>query len=415
MLAISKDFAPPLKLVSPYFKIGVTFYLIAMISLLTFSATFSYQEMAVAGWIHLFLLGFVMVIIFGAMAQLIPVVLEVGHAVVDLYYVILPLLGIGATIMVIGFWLQPSLLSYGGLLVLSSMIIFAIEAFATLKKAEINTITVKTVAVSNSYLLLGIITGFVIALGLSGAVVVDVENMLKAHLYAVLGGFVLLTIMGLSLTLIPMFSLAHGFDETPIKRGFNLVAIGVGIVFISAVIGVDLIQWLGYITTLIGVGFYIYQIYIIYKLTVRKELDIWAKSMIFGFGSLILSMVLGIIYLLGGDKTLLHTSAWFFMLGFIGFLINGHLYKIVPFLVWFERFAPLVGKEKVPMLHEMYPKAQAEMMFWYSSIGTVFGGIGLLFENDFSFKAGASLMMVGAIFLYLSMSKMLGYGQPSNL
>ncbi len=412
MFAITKDFAPPLKLVSPYFKIGVTFYLIAMVSLLAFSATFSYQEMAIAGWIHLFLLGFVMVIIFGAMAQLIPVVLEVGHAVVDLYYVILPLLGIGTIIMVIGFWVQPALLSYGGLLVLSSMIIFAIEAFATLKKAEIDTLTVKTVAISNSYLLLGIITGFVIALGLSGAISVDVETMLKAHVYAVLGGFVLLTIMGLSLTLIPMFSLAHGFDETPIKRGFNLVAIGVGIVFIGALMSMSIIQWLGYMTTLVGVGFYIYQIYLIFILTVRKEMDVWAKSMIFGFGSLLLSILLGLISFLSNENEFwLHTSVWFFMLGFIGFLINGHLYKIVPFLVWFERFAPLVGKEKVPMLHEMYPKEQANMMFWYSSIGTVLGGLGLLFKSDFMFNAGASLLLIGAIFLYLSMSKMLGYGK----
>ena len=411
MFAISKDFAPPLKLVSPYFKIGVTFYFIAMISLLAFSPTFSYQEMTIAGWVHLFLLGFVMVIIFGAMAQLIPVVLEVGHAVVDLYYVILPLLGIGTVIMVIGFWLQPALLSYGGLLVLSSMIIFAIEAFATLKKAEIDTLTVKTVAVSNSYLLIGIITGFVIALGLSGAISVDVDTMLKAHVYAVLGGFVLLTIMGLSLTLIPMFSLAHGFDETPIKRGFNLVAIGVGIVFVGALMSMKLIQWLGYITTLIGVGFYIYQIYLIYILTVRKEMDIWAKSMLFGFGSLVLSIILGLIsFLLNENESWLHASVWFFMLGFIGFLINGHLYKIVPFLVWFERFAPLVGKQKVPMLHEMYPKTQASLMFWYSSIGTALGGFGLLFEHEFMFQAGATLLIVGAGFLYTSMSKMLGYG-----
>jgi len=136
MTPISKDFAPPLKLIAPFFKTGVTFYLIAMISLLAFSATFTYQEMAVAGWMHLFLLGFVMVIIFGAMAQLIPVVLEVGHAIVDLYYVILPLLGIGAVGMVVGFWVNPALLSYGGLLVLVAMITFAIEAFATLKKGR---------------------------------------------------------------------------------------------------------------------------------------------------------------------------------------------------------------------------------------------------------------------------------------
>ena len=412
MFAIGKDFAPPLKLIAPYFKVGVTFYLLAMVALLSFSSTFVYQEMAVAGWVHLFLLGFVMVIIFGAMAQLIPVVLEVGHAVVDLYYAILPLLVVGMLGMVFGFWVNPALLSYGGLLVLVAMITFAIEAFATLKKTERRTLTVKTVAVSNSYLLLGILSGFIIALGLSGAIAVDVSSVLKAHVYAVLGGFVLLTIMGLSLTLLPMFSLAHGFDEKPIKRGFNLVAIGVGVVFGSAIFGVDILEWLGYALTLIGVGFYIQQIYIIYKLTVRKELDIWAKSMLFGFSSLIASVILGVLsFLPNTNEAWLHTSVWFLMIGFIGFLINGHLYKIVPFLVWFERFSPLVGKEPVPMLHEMYPKEQASMMFWYSSIGTILGAIGLLVQNDYLFKSGVSLLIVGALFLYVSMSKMLGYGK----
>ena len=412
MFAVSKDFAPPLKLIAPFFKIGVTFYLLATIALLSFNSTFSYQEMGVAGWIHLFLLGYVMVIIFGAMAQLIPVVLEVGHAIVDLYYVILPLLVIGTVTMVLGFWVAPSFLAYGGVLVLISMVIFATEAFATLKKAEIKTLTVKTVAVSNSFLLLGILTGFVIALGLSGVISVDIDNMLKAHVYAVLGGFVLLTIMGLSLTLIPMFSLAHGFDDTPIKRAFNLVSFGVLSVFIGSLLNFPIFHYLGYILTFTGVSFYFYQIYIIYRLTVRKELDIWAKSMIFGFLSLILSLVLGVIsFLPNANEAWLHSSLWFFMLGFIGFLINGHLYKIVPFLVWFERFSPLVGKEKVPMLHEMYPKKQASIMFWYSSIGVVLGGVGLLVQNDFMFRAGVTLMIFGAIFLYLSMSKMLSYGK----
>ena len=139
---------------------------------------------------------------------------------------------------------------------------------------------------------------------------------------------------------------------------------------------------------------------------------ILAKSMLYGFSSLIGSLLLGIIsFLPNANEAWLHASLWFFMVGFIGFLINGHLYKIVPFLVWFERFSPHVGKEKVPMLHEMYPKSQSSMMFWYSSIGTVIGGVGLLTQNEFMFKAGASLLMIGAIFLYTSMSKMLGYGK----
>lgn len=411
MLAISKDFAPPLKLIAPFFKVGVGFYLLAMMSLLAFDATFSYQEFSIAGWIHLYLLGFVMIIIFGAMAQLIPVVLEVGHAVVDLYYVILPLLGIGTVVMVGGFWINPILLTYGGLLVLISMIIFAFEALVTLKKTERKSLTVKTVLVSNAYLLLGILTGFTIALGFSGAVSIDTDSFIKAHVYAVLGGFVLLTIMGLSLTLIPMFSLAHGFDETPIKKGFNIISLGVGAVFIGALLGENLVQLLGYLITMVGVVLYLYQIYIIYELTVRKEMDIWAKSLIFAFASLIISLFLGAISLLGMGNNWLHASVWFYMVGFIGFIINGHLYKIVPFLVWFERFSPLVGKEPVPMFGQMYPKDKAEMLFWFSSIGTVLGGIALLIESDFMFKSSASLLFVGAIFLYLSMSNMLAYGK----
>ncbi len=46
----------------------------------------------------------------------------------------------------------------------NTMVIFALEAFATLKSSQIGTITVQTVAISNTFLLIGIVTGFVIAL-----------------------------------------------------------------------------------------------------------------------------------------------------------------------------------------------------------------------------------------------------------
>ena len=410
MNPISRDFAPPLSLIAPFFKYGVIFYLLSMGALLFFEPTFSYQQMGIAGWIHLFLLGFVMMIIFGAMAQLIPVVLEVGHEVVDVYYVILPLLGVGATMMVAGFWLLPALLPYGGLLVLVAMLIFAFENIATLKKTKIRTLTVRTVAWSNGYLLLGILTGFAIALGLSGDLGINVSLMLKAHVYAVLGGYVVLTIIGLSLILIPMFSLAHGFDEKAINMAFKLVITGVGIVFIGALIGEEWFMMIGYAINAIGLFFYMWQIYIIAKLTVRKELDVWAKSMIFAFVSLVLSIVLGLLYFLIDSERILHASVWFLLLGFVSSFITGHLYKIVPFLVWFERFAPLVGKEKVPMLHEMYSKEGAGMMFSFTVAGVMLGGVGLLFESDIFFKAAASFLFTGAIFLYITMKKMLTYG-----
>ena len=410
MTPVSQDFAPPLKLIAPFFDFGVLFYLLSMLALLFFEPVFSYQQMDIAGWIHLFLLGFVMMIIFGAMAQLIPVVLEVGHVVVDVYYVILPLLALGAVVMVAGFWLMPALLPYGGLLVLIAMIIFASENIATLKKTELKTLTVDTVSWSNGYLLLGILTGFALALGLSGDLGINVSLMLKAHVYAVLGGYVILTIMGLSLTLIPMFSLAHGFDESAVKRAFKLVILSVAVVFIGAVFSFEWLMMIGYALSFAGIFFYIWQIYIIAKLTVRKELDVWAKSIIFAFVTLVLAILFSIVYFITDQETALHASVWFLLLGFVSFFIIGHLYKIVPFLVWFERFAPLVGKEKVPMLHEMYSKEGAAMMFWFTSAGVLLGGAGLLFENDILFKAAGSFLFTGAIFLYITMKKMLAYG-----
>jgi hypothetical protein len=410
MNPLSRDFAPPLHLIAPFFKFGVLFYLLSMLSLLFFSPDFTYAQMDIAGWVHLFLLGFVMMVIFGAMAQLIPVVLEVGHVVVDVYYVILPLLGVGVSMMVIGFWLLPQLLPYGGLLVLTAMIIFASENLLTLKKTKLKTLTVRTVAWSNGYLLLGILTGFSLALGFAGSLSIDIAMMLKAHVYAVLGGYVMLTIMGLSLTLIPMFSLAHGFDEKPIHQAFNLLILGVGVVFLGAFFSLEWLMYLGYTISFLGVSFYVWQIYIIAMLTVRKELDVWAKSMIFAFGALIFSMLTGLVALVTGDTAMLHTAVWFFLLGFVSSMITGHLYKIVPFLVWFERFSPLVGKEKVPMLHEMYSKEGASVMFNFTALGVILGGFGLLFESELLFKAGGSFLFAGSIFLWITMQKMLSYG-----
>lgn len=70
-----------------------------------------------------------------------------------------------------------------------------------------------------------------------------------------------------------------------------------------------------------------------------------------------------------------------------------------------------MGKEKVPMLHEMYSKEEASMMFSFASVGVLLGEFGLLFESDILFKAAGSFLFTGAIFLYITMRKMLAYGE----
>ncbi|BCD68891.1 hypothetical protein [Nitratiruptor sp. YY09-18] len=410
MFNISKDFAPPFSLIVPFFIAGVLFFVASAIALLFYTPHFSYLELKVAGWVHLFLVGYVMMIIFGAMAQLVPVVLETGHFSVDWYYLLFPILLVGVLGLVSGFWLSPLLLSFGGLLVLVAMIIFAVEVMLTVKKSTINTFTMQAVKYSNIFLLVGILSGFLMALTLSGFMGVRVESVLKFHVFAVLGGYVLLTIYGISLVLLPMFGLAHGFDEKPVRYAMWSMVAAVVTLFFGVLFAWHFLQVVGYLLGFVSVALYFYQVYLIYKTRVRKEREIWYMSMLFGYGSFAFAFLLGVLYLLSGmeSERFLYSGVWFLFVFFM-FLINGHLYKIVPFLVWFHRFSELVGKQKVPMLHEMYPKKQASFEFWFTAIGSLLVGLGLLVQSGQIFKAGGSFLVVGALFLLSSLFWMIKF------
>jgi hypothetical protein len=411
MFSVSKDYAPPFGMIAPFFWVGSIFYLLGTVFLLFLNPDAGHFDLAIVGWAHWFLLGFMMMIIFGAMAQLVPVVVEVGHFSVDLYYVIWPLLLIGTVLMALGFWWSPGILPYGGLLVLVSMIVFLFDTMMTLRKVTHITLTVKTVVASNLFLLAGILTGFLMALGVGGSLSVNIAEWLGVHAVLVLGGYVTLTIMGLSMILLPMFGLSHGFDETPVEWSFKLMVGGVLAYVLAALFGWEMGRFLAFVVMLASVTLYLYQVYIIYKTRARKENDIWAKSMFVGYASLMIAAMEGLVYGMTGSENFLLSAAWFLILGFFSFLINGHLYKIIPFLVWFERYSPLVGKEKVPMLHEMLPKRMADVQFRFSSIGVLVGGLGILFGSDDMFKGGVALLIAGAIFMMMSVRWMLKYGE----
>jgi hypothetical protein len=219
MFSISQDFAPPFKLISPFFILGSIFYLASVVFMFFISAeNMSMLDTKVFGFVHLFLLGFVMMTIFGAMAQLVPVVLEVGHFAVELFYAIWPLLAIGTLMMTVGFVSYPMLLPFGGVVVLIAMMIFILEIFLTIKKVKKFNLVMKSILASNTFLFLGVIFGLVMSIGYSGLMEVDINSLLRSHVFLVVVGYVVVTIMGLSVVLLPMFGLSHGFSQKPLQN-----------------------------------------------------------------------------------------------------------------------------------------------------------------------------------------------------
>jgi hypothetical protein len=400
MINITQDFAPPFKLIAPYFVIGVIFYLISsMFSLSINPSELTIHSSDLLSWTHLFLLGFVMMIIFGAMAQLIPVTLEVGHFSVEFYYIIYPLLLIGTLLMALGFTISTSLLPYGGIIVLLSMFIFLAEIFLTMKKVTDFSNVVKSILVSNIFLLIGVIIGIVMALTYAGQMDTNIEELLKAHVFSVVLGYIMITIMALSLVLLPMFGLSHNFSQKPLNNAVIIMTIAVSLVILSSLFSISIIDKIAYLLSIISLIIYFYQVYLIYKTRARKENDIYIISLFFAFFTFVISIVLGFFYIFTIYEPLLFASVWLFISGFITFVIIGHLYKIVPFLVWFEKFSPLVGKQKVPMLSDMIPVKAANYQFIFGAIGVVISTIGLLFMSDEIFKAGVSFICIASIFL----------------
>ncbi len=409
-MAVSTDFAPPFKLIAPYFIVGIIFFVSSIVLLFGFDiSNLDTNSTLTLSWVHIFLLGFVMMVIFGAMAQLVPVVLEVGHFAVELYYVIYPLLTIGALMMGFGFYTSAALLPYGGVIVLVALLIFVLETFLTIIKQKKLNLVMKSIVLSNSFLFFGLIFGILMALGFAGTIEIDINNFLKAHIYMVLAGYVGVTIMGMSLVLLPMFWLSHSFSWKPVEYALYTITTSVFMVMFSALFKNSLLEYSGYTLTIFAFMLYFYQIWLIYKTRVRLDHDIYLHSLLFAYSSLLGGLILGIVYLLYPSNTVLLTFGWLMFAGFITFMINGHLYKIVPFLVWYQRFSPLIGKQKVPMLADMVPKQSAKIQFLFSSSGVIIIAIGLLIGNNEVFKSGVSFLFMGSVFMLKDLLYMINF------
>ena len=411
MVSITRDFAPPFKLIAPFFIIGAIFYLISnfLLFLIDMEQMSSISDLHIVSWVHIFLLGFVMMTIFGAMAQLIPVVLERGHFSVDFYYIIWPLLSFGVAFMGYGFVYSHLILSFGGMMVLIAMTVFSIEVFLTIKDVKEYTLVVVSVIVSNIFLITGVVIGFIMALTFAGFITTNIILLLKAHIYMLIGGYIFITIMAFSYILIPMFGLAHGFSTKPLKLSIWLQSIGVILVFMSALTELDILSKIGYIFSLMSVMSYFYLIYLINETRARKENDMYIISLLVAFIFFAIGVFFGILYIMTLNDIYAILSAWLIFVGFFGFMISGHLYKIVPFLVWYEKFSPLVGKQKVPMLADMVPTKSANFQIYLTSIGIILFSFAIFFQNSNLQMAAASFLSIGAIFLLKNLMFMMKF------
>jgi hypothetical protein len=410
---LATQMAPPFVLVAHYFIAGAVFYAISSFLLPFYADDIGgyFLSNQIAGLVHLYLLGFVMMVIFGAMYQLIPVVLEIPLFSKDFAYVQFYIYLVGIVIFCLSLWYESliQLLPYGALMVYISMLIFIVNLFLTYKNLEHWTLVAKFIFVSNLFLLFGAGMGFFISLDLIYGFFGDILKSLSVHIAATIGGYVMMSIMGVGMVLLPMFSLAHNFSQKPMEWAFYAMTLGLLGYIIASFLQWQTVLYLSFALILVAIILGIYQMYSIFKARVRRQNDFWAKNMIASFLSLIVCLDFIVFAILGDEQRYLMAFGFLLFFGFFIFFIVGHIYKILPFLVWYQRFSPLVGKCKVPMLHQMIKERVADVQFWVSVVGIFMCGFAILLDLPKLFCIGAYVMGVGTLLVLFNIVYTLSY------
>ncbi len=400
---ISAEYSVSLHFMKPYFLIASFFLPLSMVWLFFIDPFAPLTSLETVGWVHLYFLGFVMLSIFSAMAQLGPVIVETKHKNEKIFKTIWKFLIPGIVFMVAGFYLNISLLLVGGGLVFVAMALYAFEFLWTLQTMKRKTTITYAMKLSNIFLLLGIINGLIMALGFNGYLAVKIQTYLELHTFMLLLGFILVLIMGASIILIPMFGLAKRLSDNTFAKSF--IPLVLALAFILLGVFDPYLTQMAYVMAFISIGFYIYQLYSMFASRKKVVYDIWTLHIYVAYSSFLVSIFFFLLSI--HNQVFLAPSFWLFFVGFIGFLIIGNFYKIVPFLLWFYKYAPLIEEQSVPMLHQLINQKRVHLQWFFSSFGVVLSSFALLFDNGNLFYGGVTLLSVGGVLFFLEIYKVL--------
>lgn len=406
---VSPEFSPPLRLIAPYFVIASLFYTVSMGMLSGLTPDMSIHDFRVVGWVHAYMIGFVMMVMIGAMGQLAVVIAEVHHRYKEVFGWIWPLLTLGIGILVAGFYYNPSWLMIGGGVIFIALGLFALNLFVTLTSSRRKTDVTQAMRWSNLFLLVGLAIGWAMALGYGGIIEIDPSRWVTGHIFLIFGGYVLLSIMGVSTVLLPMFGACKRPNDNEYKISFYAMALSAGLALSASIFQKKLLLHAALFVGIAALGLYLWSVYRIFTSKERRYADIWERSVTVAFAALILAIMIGTYGYLRGSERGIMLAFWLLTAGFFGFLITAHLYKIVPFLVWFERFAPYVDERDVPMLHTLLPQKLAHLQ-WISALsGVIICGWAIGWESRIGLHVGALFMILSGIVLMGIILKILRY------
>jgi len=412
---IASSLSPPFSMVSKYFLAAVVSFvaLTGISALVAADLQGHHFQPKLLALTHIATLGWISMIIFGAMYQLVPVVLEVKLFSATLGEIQFWLYVLGIIGLVYGFWNfnVGTHFTASAALVTLAIVIFVVNIFFTMANVTKWNLTGLYLLTALVYLNITALAGFLLSINLGFPFISRIHlDYLTIHAHLGFIGWVVMVIMGVALKLIPMFGLSHGFSTRPAKLAYVLVNVGLlGMTVEWLMTGPAWLRQLYLALLSIGILAFLLQLVEIFRHRMKKKLDLGMKHSAVAFGYFLLSLITGLSLAFadlgdpGARQALVLTYGVIVIFGFFSMLIIGQMYKIVPFLVWFHTFSDRVGKEPVPMLKDMFSEKVGRIQFVLINVGMVFALVGSLWTQPQLLRAGFSILFLASVLYALNM------------
>jgi hypothetical protein len=391
---LSLDQAPPISIPFRFFLSAPIFGI--LIGLVFFFSPFDeisnqYSHFAI-GVVHLFTLGILSMIIFGAMQQMMPVlagaILKKPRLFANIVH---PSLVLGTLGMSFSFIFEIKFLLHIGVLFLSiSFLTFFSLSIKLLFKVEFLTSTVKAMRLFSLAGFITLILGLYLAIShMSSNIGENHYAFVNMHILFGLFGFALLIIMGVTFQVIPMFYVALDFPKFVQNRVPLLLF---SLLFVSSLFlyfGVNfLVLKILFVSLVISYCFYALK-----SLNNRRrpvfDVTLWYWK--FSLSALVISMIIWLFNIFESNYIL----AIVFAFGFLYSLLQGMAYKIVPFLSWFHLNSK--GYFKLPTIREFIEERYIKLHFFFHVFSLVFF-VGAYFINSFIYMASFLFLISNIIF-----------------
>lgn len=408
---LSTKNAPSPSVVLPHYAAAAIFFIIASV-LLFFTAndlTLSFIGTKILTVTHILVLGWITLIIFGALYQLIPVIMEVKLFSEPLAHISLYSMIIGTLLLSFSFWssyIATTLyMEIGGTLILLSVILFVINALFSALKTKQKTIENSFVVTAAIWLLITVILGIFITLNFTFQFV-DKSNieLLKIHVqFGIIGWFMMLVI-GVASKLLPMFFIAHKLNRLYLKLSYYFVNIGLVSMAVSLYFTNEVLFLApAGLVLVLGILFFVKYNYDAYNMRLRKKLDIGLKLSVFAFILLALTLILGFFaiadfeFLTSFKNNIKLGYGVSLILGFLTSLILGQMYKTLPFIVWLKIYQEKVGKFKTPMPADLYSEKVANFHYYTFILAIVSIFTGIFLKESLLVQISAGAFFVTAV------------------